>query len=95
MSTGKVVLGALAGLAAGAVLGILFAPDKGSATRGKIAKKGKDSVDGLKQKYTDVIDQISSRFESVKDRASDFYEEGKEIASEARSSAASAANAVK
>ncbi|WP_219928748.1 YtxH domain-containing protein [Flavobacterium pallidum] len=95
MSTGKVVLGALAGLAAGAVLGILFAPDKGSATRGKIAKKGKDSVDGLKQKYTDVVDQISSRFESVKDRASDFYEEGKELASEAKSSATSAANAVK
>ncbi len=90
MSTGKVVLGALAGLAAGAVLGILFAPDKGSATRGKIAKKGKDSVDGLKQKYSDVVDQISSRFESVKETASNFYEEGKDIASEAKSSAANA-----
>lgn len=36
MSSGKVVLGMLAGLAAGAVLGILFAPEKGSKTRRKI-----------------------------------------------------------
>ena len=36
MSTGKVMLGILAGLAAGEALGILFAPDKGSETRKKI-----------------------------------------------------------
>ena len=40
MNSGKVVLGVLAGLAAGAALGILFAPDKGTATRKKISKKG-------------------------------------------------------
>jgi len=48
MSTGKVVLGLLAGMAAGAVLGILLAPEKGSDTRGKISKKGKDYTDSLK-----------------------------------------------
>ena len=36
MKAGKVFLGVLAGVAAGAVLGILFAPDKGSKTRKKI-----------------------------------------------------------
>lgn len=35
MSTGKVVLGMLAGLAAGALAGILFAPDKGFANKRK------------------------------------------------------------
>ena len=54
MSTGKVVLGVIAGAAAGAVLGILFAPDKGSETRKKIAGKGHDMADGLKEKLDSV-----------------------------------------
>ena len=40
MSTGKVVLGTLAGLAIGAIAGILFAPDKGSKTINKLWIKG-------------------------------------------------------
>ena len=40
MSTGKIVVGVLAGVAVGALLGVLFAPDKGSETRKKISKGG-------------------------------------------------------
>ena len=40
MSTGKVVLGTIAGLAIGGILGILFAPEKGSVTRKQIMDKG-------------------------------------------------------
>ncbi len=42
MSSGKVFLGILAGAAAGALAGILFAPEKGSKTRKKIVKKGEN-----------------------------------------------------
>ena len=38
MGSGKVLLGVLAGVAVGATLGILFAPDKGSETRKKISQ---------------------------------------------------------
>ena len=41
MKSGKILLGIMAGTAAGALLGILFAPEKGPVTRKKILKKGK------------------------------------------------------
>ena len=47
MSSGKVLLGVLAGVAAGAVLGILFAPDKGSKTRKKIVDSSEDVLDEI------------------------------------------------
>ena len=45
MSSGKVLLGVLTGVAVGALLGVLFAPDKGWNTRKRISKKGEDFAD--------------------------------------------------
>ena len=59
MSSGKVLLGVLAGVAAGALLGILFAPDKGQKTRKNIARKGEDFADGLKEKFDEFLENIS------------------------------------
>lgn len=67
MSSGKVFLGLVAGLAAGALLGILFAPDKGSETRRKIAETGEDYLDSAKEKFNEMVDSMSERFEKVKD----------------------------
>ncbi|HLN21762.1 MAG TPA: YtxH domain-containing protein [Bacteroidales bacterium] len=67
MSAGKVLLGVVAGLAAGALLGILFAPDKGSETRRKIAETGEDYLDTVKEKFNEVVDNMSEKFEKVKD----------------------------
>jgi gas vesicle protein len=45
MDSGKVVLGVLAGIATGAILGILFVPAKGTEKRKKICKKETVCVD--------------------------------------------------
>ena len=65
MSTGKLALGLLAGLAAGAALGILFAPNKGSKTRKKIAKKGEDLTTSLKQEFDEMANSLSDKYEQV------------------------------
>lgn len=67
MSSGKVILGVLVGMAAGAVLGILFAPDKGSETRRKIAEAGEDYADAVKEKFNQMVDSMNEKFEKVKD----------------------------
>jgi len=58
MKTSRVVLGILAGAAVGALVGVLFAPDKGSNTRRKIVRRSEDFVDGLKANLNDRIDHL-------------------------------------
>jgi gas vesicle protein len=67
MRSGKVVLGLLAGLAAGALLGVLFAPDKGSFTRKKISRKGEDFADALTEKFNEFLDSISEKYDDVQE----------------------------
>ena len=77
MSSGKVLLGALAGLAAGAALGILLAPDKGSQTRKKIKGNAGDYADELKKKFNKFVETVTDKFESPKADANDLVETGK------------------
>lgn len=77
MSSGKVLLGLLAGVATGALLGVLFAPEKGTETRKKISKKGDDYADSLKKYFTEFIDTISEKYENVEGGVSDFREKMK------------------
>ncbi|MEN9570795.1 MAG: hypothetical protein RL172_2026, partial [Bacteroidota bacterium] len=59
MSSGKIITGIVAGLAAGAILGVLFAPDKGCDTRKKIARKGSDLKNSIKSKFGHLVDEMA------------------------------------
>jgi len=77
MSSGKILLGVLAGVAVGATLGILFAPAKGADTRKKISKKGDDYADELGEKINELIGSIKEKFETAKTEASNMAQNGK------------------
>ncbi len=71
-STGKIITAIAAGAAAGAILGVLFAPDKGSETRKKINKQGKDIANGFK----DEIEKGKSKFNGMKNDLMKNVKEG-------------------
>jgi gas vesicle protein len=72
MSSGKVLLGVLAGLAGGALLGILLAPSKGSDTRKKYVKMGTDFKDELKNKYNGFVEDVSDKYDEARSGVSEF-----------------------
>lgn len=96
MSSGKVLLGVLAGVAAGALLGILMAPDKGSATREKLSKLGEDYADDIADKFQELRDTLAEKLESVKNSGMNIAEKGKsrldEVKRDVKSSAQSTGN---
>ncbi len=67
----------LVGFTTGLLVGILFAPDKGSATRESIARRGNE----LKDKFNDLVDSISDKFDSLKDDAEEMAERARYKAS--------------
>ncbi len=77
MSTSKVLLGVVVGLAAGAMAGILMAPDSGTNTRKKLSSQGQGMVDDLKGKFNDFLDGFMNHIETVKEDASEFADRAK------------------
>ncbi len=63
-NTGKIFAALLLGAAAGAAIGVLFAPDKGSETRKKMAGKASELGDELKVRFNkskEVVNDIKER----------------------------------
>jgi len=65
MSTGKVILGLIAGGCIGAIAGILLAPDSGNATRQKIVDHTSDLKSLLSDWATDFVDSLTSADDSM------------------------------
>jgi gas vesicle protein len=74
----KVVTSLFIGAAAGAILALLFAPDKGSETRRKIAEKGADISDDVKDSIKEIMGCVAGVFAKVKDDVSAEEEKGRE-----------------
>jgi len=78
MSAGKMVLGAMIAVAAGAVLGMLFAPEKGSTARKKLLKHGSRYIDAAKNTAGEYVDTIENTLESARDKAADLTDKVKD-----------------
>ncbi|HEX2684403.1 MAG TPA: YtxH domain-containing protein [Ferruginibacter sp.] len=78
-NTGNLLGAIFMGAAVGAALGILFAPDKGSETRKKIATKGSDLSDAVKEKFDRIVDKFKKEVDAVKTQANDFVENGRSV----------------
>jgi gas vesicle protein len=61
-NTSKILIALGAGLAIGGVLGILFAPDKGSETRHRIAEGSKKLVDDFNRKIKTGKEKLQEEF---------------------------------
>jgi len=68
---GAVVVGALIG----ATLGVLFAPDSGSATRSKLMDGAGDLADNLKKKVREGADAIRNKVDEYTNMAEEKVDE--------------------
>ena len=65
----KIIAAFLAGAAAGTLLGILFAPAKGSETRGKIREQGQKMADDLQ----DAVEKGKEKMESFRNKMNEKF----------------------
>lgn len=61
MKTGKALLGVLTGLVAGAVLGVIFAPDKGSEAAKNILRLHEGLAGDIKRNIDEKLGELTDR----------------------------------
>lgn len=64
-----------AGYAAGAITGILFAPEKGEKTRKRIRNKATELGEDIENAYDEEIERLKSKISKLKNRFSREIEE--------------------
>lgn len=88
MSTKSTIAIVLTALAAGAALGVVFAPASGKETRKKIARKSAD----LRDRLAELVDEGSELVSKLKDDAGDLADKAKATANTAKDRVKDAAN---
>lgn len=78
MSKSKVLAGLLVGAAAGAILGLLLAPEKGSDTRKKISEKKNKFGEDIKNKFGEVKETIKGKYDNIRSDANEMLEKERE-----------------
>jgi len=82
MKSVKLIAAILTGVAVGTVIGVLFAPEKGSSTRKGISNQRNLYTDELNDKFNEFINGIIRRFDVVKKEAMRIAENSKTKLSE-------------
>lgn len=77
MKTNSTLVGVLGGMAAGALIGILFAPDKGSKTRKKIKLKSSKYASDARDKVEEALETLSEKYDILKSEANEMFADGK------------------
>ena len=72
---GKTLVGILAGLVAGAAIGLLLAPEKGSDLREKLNDTLKSAGDDIKKKVMSQIDSLNDKKNKIGHDAEQLHED--------------------
>jgi gas vesicle protein len=75
MNAGRMIFGIVIGAAAGALAGILFAPEKGSETRRKLFEKGDNYTRSLKNRFNTIKNNWSKSGNSEYAGENEFRQE--------------------
>ena len=71
---GRFIKGILIGAVAGAVIGVLYAPRKGSKTRKILRRTGDNLKDAFRSELTDIEQKVDSQYESIKDDTTELLD---------------------